>query len=275
MNIRQMKQTISLAILMFSILALSLNIYGLFKPLRYPFISEIPQDKLRFKKNNVFSYTKSLKQLEFMEDISDDKVYLKHATHLISQAIVHIDWFKMDAKKSYQLVPIWENYILHFMGRLSNLHYYERYHFISYKKSIERGYGVCGDAAMILSQLLDSRKIEHNIIAFEPHVVVEAHINGSTYIADPDFGVIMEGNLSYLRKNPQIIHDTYEKAGYREKDVRTIFEAINQNYESYPSVFYFLPKRYIFEHLSYILKWCFPAIGILFYVIYFMKFRFR
>jgi hypothetical protein len=68
------------------------------------------------------------------------------------------------AEQFNQLIPIWENYFIYFMGVFSGIPEYERYHFANYQRSLERGIGLCGDASMVISQLLDKQNISNKIL---------------------------------------------------------------------------------------------------------------
>ena len=42
-------------------------------------------------------------------------------TKVIAKGIAHIHWDKYQPEKFNQIVPIWENYFLYFMGRFSGI----------------------------------------------------------------------------------------------------------------------------------------------------------
>jgi hypothetical protein len=58
------------------------------------------------------------------------------------------------------------------MGKYSGIPEYERYHFSNPYNSIERGIGICGDASILMSQMLEKNGIEADILTFPGHVVV-------------------------------------------------------------------------------------------------------
>ena len=194
--------------------------------------------------------------------VSDPYELLVKANLLVSKSITHVQWYRVDPKDYRQLVPVWENYLLHLVGRLSDLEFYQRYHFVDYKKSIKRGIGVCGDTSMILNQILDKYGIENDIIAFNGHVVISATIDDQHYVADPDFGVLMSIPLAELSRRPKQVYDAYLAAGYTENDGVILVDTYSTKYSIFDDVYHFVTKRYIFEYTSYILIWLLP-IGLL------------
>jgi hypothetical protein len=62
---------------------------------------------------------------------------------VVSKSLAHIEWDKFGARKYNQLIPIWENYSLYFVGAYSGIPEYARYHFTDYKSSLYRNVGIC------------------------------------------------------------------------------------------------------------------------------------
>jgi hypothetical protein len=144
--------------------------------------------------------------------------YSKRLTSVIASGIAHIHWERYDSSKFNQLVPIWENWALYAMGKFSGIPEYERYHYSNPQKSMERGIGICGDASMIMSQVLKNNGIESKIISFPGHVMVAANIQNQSFVFDPDFGVVLESSLEELNKNPELVDGAYSAVGHPTSD---------------------------------------------------------
>jgi hypothetical protein len=108
-------------------------------------------NELRLKNDTPHSYEETLDNTQRKEGESD-KEYSDRIRRVIAQGLAHIHWKKYQNTKFNQLIPIWENYFLYFMGKFSGIPEFERYHFSDYKKSLKRGIGICGDASMVMSQ---------------------------------------------------------------------------------------------------------------------------
>jgi len=146
-----MKNILLLYLSVFALFLLGLNIYGLTQTLD---LGDLTTDNLRFKNNDVLiSKSDFIYQLFKLEGESN-KSYAERATKVVASGMAHLHWEKYAPEEFNQTVPAWENYILYAMGKWSGIPEYERYHFVSTEKSIERGIGICGDASMLLSQKL-------------------------------------------------------------------------------------------------------------------------
>ncbi|MDP5130365.1 MAG: hypothetical protein NWQ54_05745, partial [Paraglaciecola sp.] len=150
---------------------LTINLYGLTQTLAP---AAITIDDLRFREKDVTMSREAL-LLNLPRQINEtDQLYAERITTNIAATLAHIHWLDYHPSQFNQRVPLWENYILYFMGLFSGIPEFERYHFSSPEKSIERGIGICGDASILLSQLLSRQGINNKIVTFPGHVVVEA-----------------------------------------------------------------------------------------------------
>lgn len=237
------------------------NIYGLFQDIRP---KSFDNSHLRFINDQPLSYETAIQQLIKNEEESE-LAFATRATEVISQGLAHIHWEKYQAEKFNQLVPIWENYFLYFMGKLTNIPEYKRYHFANYKRSLKRGIGVCGDASMILSQVLNKHDIDNKILTYPGHVVVSANLSEQkSVILDADFGVTVPYDKDNTKQNYQTIAELYVNKGYTSSD-QLFFEKMYQSaYQAWNGVEHFITKKYYFEKISYYLKWPLPIAMILF-----------
>ena len=118
---------------------------------------------------------------------------------------------------------------------------------------------------MVLSQILDENNIDNQIISFEDHVIVRATLqDGTTMLADPDFGVILHSNLPELSNNEEMVINAYIKKGYNEKESIGLFKVYATPYSVWDDTYHFISKRYIFEYVSYVLKWLLPILLLLY-----------
>lgn len=258
---RKNTHVITVAILTtIGLLLLSINFYGLFfKDIRKKNLDQVSPVLLRFNNDNYISYSDSIKKLNALE-YKDHFDYAQKANKLVQQSLTHVKWDRVDPTEFRQLIPIWENYLLYFAGRFSGLPQMERYHFVDYKRSLKRGIGICGDASMVLSQILDNKGIDNQIVSFQGHVITEITLNDSKKVLlDPDFGLKMNISLEELVANPDSAYLNYRNAGFSEREAQALVRAYNTEYTTFDNVYAFMSKRYIFEHLSYVLIWLIPA----------------
>jgi hypothetical protein len=249
-----LKATILINFMVFVIL-MSINIYGLFQSLRPELFLE---QNLRFKNKDI-----TLSQNEFVEKVKKQENetnigYSTRLTKVIADGMAHIHWEKYSPDKFNQIVPFWENYILYIMGKLKITPEYERYHFSDPNKSIERGIGVCGDASMLLSQLLDKQRISNKIISLPGHVMVEVNSDGSKLMLDPDYGVVLKHSAEFYNQHPNQLGTSYSSVGYPSINDQLIINLFQHKYQSWNGVKHFITKKYYFEKLAYFLKWFLP-----------------
>jgi hypothetical protein len=240
---------------------LLVNFYGFTQALRP---TNITVENLRFGDSDV-----SLSQAEYFEAVKrtadeSDVEYSQRLTTIISQGTAHIHWERYDPKLFNQLVPVWENWILHTMGLFSGIPEFERYHFANPYKSMERGIGICGDASMVMTQLLEENGIEASMLTFPGHVVVTADIDGSPYIFDPDFGVVIPASAEQLNQNVNIVDGFYSNAGYPASDDTFFMNTYNKAYTTWDGPETFITKKFYFEKFAYLAKWLFPLLALFF-----------
>lgn len=240
---------------------LCINLYGFTQELRP---EGLTPEVLRFKGEDVsLSAIDFEVQAERKPDEPDDE-YAKRLTMVIANGLAHLNWESYNPDLYHQRVPIWENYILYFMGVFTNIPEYERYHFVNTEKSIERGIGICGDASMILSQMLDKNHIENKIITIPGHVMVEAILDNKLILLDPDFGVILDHGIEYYKAHIEELISAYNKMGYfNNGELMIARNLIERSFEKWNGVNHFITKKYYFESISYFLKWFIPVLLLL------------
>lgn len=258
-----MKLILTCAVLLIvaSLMLLSINFFGLFKSIRP---SNLTSMDLRFKNDYPIDYQVALNKLMRQTSQSHDE-YLTQVTNVVAEAVAHVNWNEeTDPSKYNQLVPIWENYILYFMGKFSGIPEYQKYHFINYQRSLKRGIGICGDASMITSQVLSKSNIDNQIVSFKTHVVIATKTeDGKEITLDPDYGVVIPFSVDKIADDPAIVSPYYSEAGYSDREAVGVQEVYFSRFQRWDGVKHFVTKKYYFEHLSYILKWALPLTGLL------------
>ena len=246
--------------LIFGVLLMLINLYGLSQNLRP---DNIELEHLRFKEHDV-----SLSQQEFFKQSQkySDETELEYAarlTQVIAGGLAHIHWEEYTPAKFNQTVPIWENYILYLMGKFKVMPEYVRYHFSDPEKSIERGIGICGDASILMSQLLQQHGIDNKIITIPGHVMVEANFDGNKKVYDPDFGVTLGQSAAYYKSTPLAVGTAYSDNGYTLGDDKFIIDGFKSKLNYWDGVKHFITKKYYFEKAAYVLKWLIPLVFLL------------
>jgi hypothetical protein len=255
-----MKIFIQLCSIFFIVAGLSLsiiNIYGLFQDVRS---TRLTTETLRFPNDLSLNFEQAMQAVnpELNESETD---YAHRMTHVISQSLAHIHWNEeADTTRYNQLIPIWENYFLYFMGKFSGIPEFEKYHYASYERSLKRGIGICGDASMVMSQLLDKRGIRNQILSFPGHVVVAANIDGVERVFDPDFGVAIPFSPEQIKDSPTQIYQHYQGMGYSTREIQGLMRAYNLGFKRWDGVQHFITNKYYFEKVAYVLKWPLPLL---------------
>lgn len=269
---RAASRSFAVVALTIGLLLLMVNLYGLTQPIRKPGLGVTEFEQLRFIPDRVWSYEESISAIDGLDRSLSTQALVGNANSLVNQSLVHVDWLKVNALEYRQLVPIWENYFIWAIGKFSGLPQFERYHYANYKRNIRRGIGICGDASTVLSSILDNHQIENRIVSFKGHVIVEYEDEqGSRFLADPDFGIGMDGDLEQLVKNPKRFKQYYLDAGYPAAEVDYLFVAYDSTFAIYDDTFHFMTKRYIFEEVSYVVKWLLPIILLFFSGLYLLR----
>lgn len=235
----------------------ALNLYGNTRSLA-PEAFEVEQ--LRFKDKDVLMSKVEFQANRARYSHETDVDYAARQTIAIAQTMAHVQWGSYPPEQFHQLIPLWENYILYLMGKFSGIPEYERYHYTSIDKSLERGIGVCGDVSMMLSQILDQQGIKNQIITFPGHVMVEADFGNHKQLFDPDFGVVLSKDSKYYQKHPEEFKKAYVDAGYFSDSGDFLAAGIQQKIRYWNGVSHFITKKYYFEKISYVLKWLLPVL---------------
>lgn len=270
MLFERLKLSFCFIILLVGCFLLMVNLYGLNRDIR---VDDFSNQYLRFPNDQPANFNDTLVELIRHQNETDIQ-YSSRVTHVVARGISHVEWFDFPAQQFNQLIPIWENYFLYFMGVFSGIPEYERYHFANYQRSLERGIGLCGDASMVISQVLDEHGITNKIVTFPGHVVVLASFeNGEQYLLDADFGVVVPYSLNEVSSRSIEIAQLYLDAGYTLGDYRFFQNLYKKNPTKWDGVQHFITKKYYFEIFAYWLKWPLPIIMMLFSLVCLTKMK--
>jgi hypothetical protein len=259
-----MKYTIrivSVIIITIGLVLSGINIYGLNQQLRP---QNMNHQDYRFKDDLKLSYEDAIVALKKHPEESQFE-FNQRITNVIADSLAHIHWNEEEDNTRYnQLVPIWENYFLYFVGKFTDIPEFNKYHFADYHRSLKRGVGICGDASMIMSQVLSQEGTANQIVSFPGHVVVEAQNgNGNEYTYDADFGVLVPYTIEEIQQSPSLINDFYKQRGFSDREISTLRRAYAQDYQRWDGVRHFITKKFYFERITYWLKWPLPIFMIL------------
>lgn len=245
-----------IALLATGLLLTLLNIVGLFMSTRPTHVEE---KDLRFVKTNYKTSTNVFKNYNrnANERVSD---YIARVNHLVYQSFFHITWNEQkDTYKYNQSVPVFENWLLYLLS-FTGIEHFKKYHFANFKRSVKRGIGVCGDACMILSEMLSKNNINSVIVTFPEHVILLVHLNNEQWVLDPDFDVYFSlNNKADLKNLNHDALDSYRERGYSEYELEELQRIYSAPYQEWESVKALMTKRYYFETLAYTIKWLVPA----------------
>ena len=121
--------------------------------------------------------------------------------------------------------------------------------------------GLCGDASMLLSELLSDEGISNRIISMPGHVMVEANYGDAKQLLDPDFGVPLQQSFDFYINNLSELVREYESFGFFNNGELMIRREISEgSYTYWEGTSHFVTKKYYFERISYWLKWLLPIV---------------
>jgi hypothetical protein len=236
------------------LLLLGVNIFGLFKSLR----NDALYSEVTPYKNDISISLKDARKQWHRKEGETEKDFAMRMNMLVNHAMAHY-WKDEGINKYHLRVPVWENYILYFMGFIKPVEY-GKYEFRTYKKAIERGVGICSQPSIALKDLLNENGIAADLWDIAGHVVVRATFSdGSGYILDPDYGQYVPFDIPDIERNPEIVRPYYadqnEVYAPHLKKHRTT-DSLVELYGKEGNHIYYMDRS--FEKFSYIAKWVLP-----------------
>ena len=189
-------------------------------------------------------------------------------TELIHRNIAHF-WPDENLDHYGIRIPWRENYLLRLIAYIRP-DLYGKYEFCDYKKTLERGVGLCSQQALALTRLLNEKEIQTHTVGLNGHVVTTALIdfhNNTWWVADPDYGVVLRHSLDELQINPSLASSAYSSKGYDSHTlafIRSVYQSPDntvypRGVEGYPDCPH---AKIIFRKASYWMIWLIPLLFI-------------
>lgn len=233
---------------------LGLNLFGGFRTMRAADVQA-----LRFHSNDVtLSHGELLAQLPRRPGEAES-AYILRMTGVVNRGMAHYWGEELD---KYNLrVPIWENYLL-YLGSLIRPDIYRKYEFAREDKAMERGVGLCSQQAIVLARLLQRAGISAELQGLRGHVVVRAtERSGRVYMADPDYGVVIPAPIAAIERDIGLVRPYYRQVGLDPASVDRMAAIYGREGNAEMTIGqYLVPKVYYAETAAYVLKWLFPLL---------------
>src|SRR3989344_1367938 len=160
---------------------------------------------------------------ELLQDktISDD-MFARKINSIVHENIDH--YWPTNPTGSLR-IPFSQNYLL-YLASFVKPSIYRNYEYCSYTRAIQRGVGLCSEAAIVATDILEHKGIESHILYFNGHVAtvakfVEENEEYWLYL-DPYFNVIIRTNFNSLDTNPDLIRPYYENVGLDQGNINLL-----------------------------------------------------
>lgn len=186
---------------------LGLNVYGCLRSLRSSYLWT--EHNTIFENDVILSYEEVLDRCERRPEEPDD-VFVGRVCEAIHDGMAHI-WMSSKGDTHHLQVPIWENYLLagYLWVRPPNV----GYEYLDHRKALERGIGLCSQHVIAATGVLSSNGITARPVHLHGHMVaLIERADGSHYIIDPDFGVVLPFDLETVERNPELVVPYYMTA---------------------------------------------------------------
>jgi hypothetical protein len=231
------------------IVLLLINFAGLLIPLGNPAIYTEPW--IWSPPEPIMTEAEFYKAIEWNGE--SDAEYAMKVNDAVYNGIAHY-WFDEGTEKYNLRLPIQENWLIYLMDGKT------KYEFQDWKRSIERGAGLCGERAMDFVAIMKLHNIEAHVLAFDGHVVATAQIdkeNNTWWVLGPDYNVVIEHSPSEIAANPNYAVQAYLDAGYNKNIANFMGEIWAEGWnDSYCDGA--LMQRLKKEGTLYFLKWAIP-----------------
>lgn len=190
--------------------------------------------------------------------------YVQRLTHTIADGVAHV-WDRRLAGPLRMHVPARENWCLWLWGEIDPKQ--REYFFVDAERTIERGVGMCGHVAHALGELLADAGFDARLAQLGGHTVVAVDVDGASWIADPDFGVVLPFALDTLAADPSLAIPDYTAALTRLGDpapaqngarLAALFDAAGNSVDAGRPATSLPPRHVSRERWAYRLKWVVP-----------------
>lgn len=237
---------------------LAINIYGLFKSLRNPAIYE-EEKIIRNRIGDVKIKYPEIKEQLIRKNGESNIAFAVRINKVVNDGFAHY-WKAAGIEKYNIRVPVWENYLLYFASYI-NPSKYREYEFSNYRKNLERGVGLCSTHSIVVKGVLNENGMHAELLDIDGHhVVVRAELGDSTYLLDPDFGVVVPFDTAAISLNPELVRESYSKMA------ALYYPDAKDPYTTDYMVKIFGGKMHVydvnnrFEYFSYLAIWIVPVI---------------
>jgi hypothetical protein len=240
-----------------ALLLLGTSIAGVFIPLRNP---DLYRENLSFFKDDITLTEDQLWSATVRQQGESTEAYVTRLNEAVNNGTAHY-WDDQGIYKYNLRIPIYENYLLFFAGYLYPPAY-AKYEYCNYKKAIKRGLGLCSEHAIILTGILKDQGIESQILSLDGHVVSTAQVNqGTWWILDSDFGVVIPHSIAEIENDPNMIRPTLKQKRYSDAIVNWMVDVYGkEGNRVFSGAREYRPRGYLIETLSYVLIWILPMI---------------
>jgi hypothetical protein len=247
------------------IVLLGANAYGLNTSMRNPNI---------YTEETYFKDDITLTEDEFFSIVNDrsgsTEDYIRRVNYAVNKGMAHY-WPEEDVDGYSIRVPFQENYLLNALGYLAPDHF-EEYEFCTPEKAVERGIGLCSQHAIVLASILEENDIDARILGLSGHMVTTVKVNDTAkWVVDPDYGVIIDHDITWIEQDPEIVKSYYAEAGYNEsiQEWAAGVYGSEGNYEARLSTFCYY--EYNTEDVTYLLIWLIPVLLVIPFTFSFLK----
>jgi hypothetical protein len=249
------------------LLLLSVNVVGLFMPLRGPSLHEdftnltLPES-FPPSAPTLLSYNEAESRLAAL-DIGCRGEFVMAANRIFSEGMAQFDylsWQPGDPRlDQYRLsIPIWENYFLWAL-RYIKPDTYAPYEFTDYRRALKRGVGLCGQKSTALIGYLSERGFRTAYVYVDGHVLVAVEVeSGDWYLLDPGL------NVSIPRPPWEIDEETTRRYFGQHSTHESIEALANGNVRVLlggPEARF--PRAARIERVAYGIKWLLPFLFLL------------
>lgn len=254
---------------------LSLTAIGRFMTLRNPDIYK--EEDVYFNEDIILSHEEVVQQIERLpqESVRD---YALRLNKLINQGIAHY-WKDKGITEYHLRVPVWENYLLYAASFIWP-DTFRKYKFADYHRALERGVGLCSQHATVLTGILEENGINAVMVGLGGHVVLQAEVEpGVWYLLDPDYGVAIPHDISYIQANPELVRSYYSNIESSYRSTGITLERMVQIYGPErndirsPGIKGNGIKRYYIEQVSYAAIWIIPLLLLIPYTLELIRSR--
>jgi hypothetical protein len=250
-------QNLNKILLIFGLLLLGFNIYGLFKSMRNPAVYS-EEKTLRNRVNDISIHYPEILELLKKKDNESNMDFAVRINKVVNDGFIHY-WKEAGITKYHLRVPVWENYLLYFASYVCPKKY-RTYEFSNYRKNLERGVGLCSTHSTIVKGVLLENGIKAELMDVGGHhVVVRAEIDDTaTYMLDPDFGIVVPYDTAAISAKPELVRAAYSNMA------ALYYPDAKDPYTPDILVDIFGKKKYIytvdnkFEYFSYWAIWIIP-----------------